>query len=102
MNGITQEVTPIQVVNVNGVSIEPARRPRVNHVEPKTAVLKSSPAVSELGTVHVKGVAAAETCTELGFGNAPMPAGLLGYPAGQLMLCRLLLLRRLRPLLVLS
>ena len=92
MNGITQEIPAVQVVNVNSVSVEPPRRPGVKHVEPKPTVLKSSPAVCELGTVHVKGVAAAKTGAELRFRNAPMARGWPGSPTGLLMLRRLGLL----------
>src|SRR5580704_7826134 len=88
MDGITQEIPPVQVVNVNAVGIEPPHRPRLNHVEPKTAVLKTSRPVGEFGTVHVKGVATAKTGTELGFRNNPMARGRLGSPAGPLLLLR--------------
>src|ERR1700683_5628978 len=71
MEGIAQEIAPVQEVNVNGVRVEPAHWPRVNHVEPKTAVLKTSRPVGEFRTVHVKRVAAAKTCAELSFRNAP-------------------------------
>jgi hypothetical protein len=64
MDGITQEISPVQVVNVNAVSIEPPHWPRVNHGEPKTAVLKASRPAGEFGTVHVKRVATAKTGTE--------------------------------------
>jgi hypothetical protein len=112
MDGITQEIPAVQVVNVNCVSVEPPHRPGVKHVEPKPTVLKSSPAIGELRTVHVKGVAAAKTCTEPSFGNAPVARGRLGSSGsllvllggfGLLLSCRMLrLLRRLSLLLVLS
>ena len=85
MDGITQEIFPVQVVNVHVVRIEPAHRPRLNHVEPITAVLKTSRPVGEFRTVHMKPVATAKTGTELSFGNAPMARGWRGFPAGPLL-----------------
>jgi len=85
VDGITQEIFPVQVVNVHVVRIEPAHRPRLNHVEPITAVLKTSRPVGEFRTVHMKPVATAKTGTELSFGNAPMARGWRGFPAGPLL-----------------
>jgi hypothetical protein len=103
VDGITQKISPVQVVNVNVVRIEPAYRPRVNHVEPIAAVLKTSSPVSEFGTVHVKPVTTAKAGTELSFGNVPMPRGRPGSPASPLLfLTALLLLAWLGLLLVLS
>ncbi len=100
MDGITQETSPVQVVNVNVVRIEPAHAPRLNHVEPITAVLKTSRPVGEFPTVHMKPVSTAKTGTELSFGNAPMASGWRGSPAGPLLfLTALRLLRRLSLLL---
>ena len=72
MDGIAQEITPVDVVNVNVVSIEPPHRPRVKHVEPKAAVLKTSRPALEVGTVYVKPVLTAETGTEAVVRNAPV------------------------------
>src|ERR1700730_9695290 len=84
MDGITQEIPPVHVVNVNAVGIEPTHRPRLNHVEPKTAVLKTSRPVGEFGTVHVKRVTTAKTGTKAVVRNTPM-AGRRLCPAGPLL-----------------
>jgi hypothetical protein len=103
VDGITQEISPAQIVHVNVVRIEPTHRPRVNHVEPIAAVLKTSRPIGEFGTVHVKSVATAKIGTECSFGNAPMARGWLGSSIGPLLfLTALLLLRRLGLLRVLS
>src|SRR5580704_9963665 len=95
MDGITQEIPPVQVVNVNAVGIEPPHRPRLNHVEPKTAVLKTSRPVGEFGTVHMKRVATAKTGTKAVVRNTAMTARGLS-PAGPLLfLTALRLLHRL-------
>jgi hypothetical protein len=72
VDGITQEIPPVDVVNVNVVSIEPPDGPWVKHVEPKPAVLKTSRAALEVGTVYVKPVVTAETGTEAVVRNASM------------------------------
>ena len=72
MDRVAQEITPVDVVNVNVVSIEPPDGPWVQHVEPKAAVLKTSRAALEVGTVYVKPVLAAKTGTEAVVRNAPM------------------------------
>ena len=99
MDGIAQEISPAQVVNVNAVSIEPPHWPKANHVEPITAVLKTSRPAGEFGTVYVKRVATAKTGLETSFRNVPMaacrgpcPAGLLLAPSLLRLLCRLRLL----------
>ncbi len=95
MEGITQEIAPVQIIDVNVVRVEPAYRPRVNHVEPISAVLKTSRPVGEIAAVHMKPVATAKARTELSFGNASMAPG-LGSPASLLLfLAALRLLRRL-------
>ena len=47
-NGIAKEIRPVHVVNVNAIGVEPLHGPRVNHGEPKTAVLKVSRCAGEL------------------------------------------------------
>ncbi len=111
VDGIAQEITPVDVVNVNVVSIEPPHGPWVQHVEPKAAVLKTSRAALEVGTVYVKCVLTAKTGTEAVVRNAPMISRGLCTVGLLLSLCRLplllvltlfRLLRRFGLLLVLS
>ena len=71
MDGITQEIPAVDVVDVDVVGIEPTRGPRVKHVEPIAAVLKTSRSL-EIGPVYVKRMLTAKTCTEVVVRNAPM------------------------------
>jgi hypothetical protein len=71
MDGITQEIPAVDVVDVDVVGIEPPHRPRVKHVEPKAAVLKTSRSL-EIGSVYVKGMLTAKTGTEAVVRNASM------------------------------
>ena len=96
MDWIAQEITSVDVVDVNVVSIEPPDGPRVKHVEPKAAVLKTSRPALEVGTVYVKPVLTAETGTETVVRNAPVTS------RGLCVVGLLLLLRRPGLLLVLS
>jgi hypothetical protein len=83
MDGIAEEIPPVHVVNVNSIGVEPRHRPRVNHSEPKSAVLKTSRSAGEIRTAHVERVAAAKTGAKAIVGNAPM-ARLCLYSVGRL------------------
>ena len=72
MDGIAEEIPPVHVVNVNGIGVEPTHRPRVNHREPISTILKTSRSAGEIRTAHVKCVAAAKTGAKAVVGNAPM------------------------------
>jgi hypothetical protein len=112
MDRIAQEIPPVPVINVNAVSIEPRHWPRVNHGEPKAAVLKTSGPIGEFSPVHVKRVATPKAGSVAVVRNAPMtcrglcPAGLSLFLSALRLLCRpcllLLLLLWLLLLLVLS
>ncbi len=100
MDGVAQEIALVDVVDVDFVSVEPPHRPRVKHVEPKAAVLKTSRPALEVGAVYVKPVLTPETGTEAVVRNAPMSSRGL-CPVGLLLsvlrlLCRLALLNVLR------
>src|ERR1700691_799883 len=95
MEGIAEEIPPVHVVNIDAIGVEPSLRPRVNHGEPKTAVLKTSRSAGEIGAAHVKRVATAKTGTEAGVWNPPM-AFRRHCPVSRLLRGSSLLLRALR------
>ena len=105
MDGIAKEIPSVYVINVNAISVEPCRGPRVNQGEPKTAVLKTSRLAGEIGAAHVKRVATTKTGTEAVVRNPPMACrwlcsvSLLLPRRPGLLLCALLLLGWLRLLL---